>query len=132
MWNWIWALFETPIPYQDPNVIDSRGIIENITPGNSGNQETDDDQILGIDPVVNRRTFQELGHNTVKKQNFGVTSDSHLKNNQILADPSESTITEDINDMRSASDMNVLQHENNTRGGKYNSWPNPSPNYPDI
>ena len=36
--------FDNPIPYQNPNVIASRGIIENITPANPRNKKIDDGQ----------------------------------------------------------------------------------------
>ena len=49
-------IFESPIPYQDPNVIESRGIMEKITLANLGNQKTDDGQNLTVDPVLDQPT----------------------------------------------------------------------------
>ena len=110
----------------------THGNIKNTTPTNPGNQKINQGQNFTINPVIDRPTFWDTGQSTVKKQNFGLISDSHLKENQILADPSESAITEDISDKPSTSDINDLYHDKNARGGKCNSWPNPNLNYSDI
>ena len=73
--------------------------------------------------------FWDKSHDTVFKQTYDLIFDSHLKDNQTLADLPEITIMEDINDMPSISDMNDLQHDNNRRGRKHNLRPTPNLNY---
>ena len=49
-------VFHNPIPYQDPNVIDSGKIIENNTSSYPINQKPDHGQILTVDPVTDHTT----------------------------------------------------------------------------
>ena len=124
--------FDNPIRYQDPIVIGSRGIIENIFPANAGNQKTDDCQNLNIDPVIDHPTPQDVSHSTVMKQNFDSTPENHVQGNQVLVNFTEITSTEYTNDMPYTSKTNDLHNDNNTPGGNYNLRPNCNPNCSDI
>ena len=121
-----------PIPYQDLNVIESRGVIENLTPANPGSQIIVDGQNLTIDPVIDYPNSRDVGHSTVTEQNSDLTSESHTEGNQVLPDPTGDTNTEYTNDTPSTSETNDLHNDHNTRGGNYNLRPDPNSNFSGI
>ena len=125
-------IFDNPIPYQDPNVIDSRGFIENNTPADPGNPKIIDDQNLIIGPVIDQLTSRDAGHSTVTEQNPDLTSGSHAKGNQVLADPTEINNTEYTNDTLSTLETNNLPNGNIKCKGNYNLRKNPQPKSSDI
>ena len=101
-------------------MIHSRRIIENDTPANRENQKTEDGQNLNIDPLIDHPTFQDAVQSMVTSQKSDLTADSHAKGNQLLADPTETTNTENTNDTPRTLETKDQYNGNNTRRGNYN------------
>ena len=72
-------IFDKPIPYQDPNMIDSNRNIDNEVPNDTEHQKTDDSANLTLDPVVDRQTSQDVGQSTISDQISDLISENHAK-----------------------------------------------------
>ena len=82
-------------------------------------QKTGDNQNLNIDPVIDRSTSRDVGHTTVTEQNVDPIFKSQLKDNQVQADTTEIfPNTANTKDTPPTSEVNDMQDDYNSRGGK--------------